>query len=406
MTGIVLAQLALTVLVYARTHSPLLAALVFATAFLPQLIAGTLLSALVDRVPARRLLVGCNVVSALMAAAMTIPGTPVLVLLVLAFALGLIRPVFLSARAATLKDVLTDGAFVAGRSLIRLVNQASQVAGFAVSGVLLTVLAPQVVLLGNAGCFLVAAVLLYFGTAERVPLSTKSAKMSLIADSLSGLADVWSVAPVRRLLLLSWTVPALAVTPEALAVPYAAGLSGGTVAVGLLLTGLPVGTLVGETACIWWVPAEAQAKVIAPSTVLIFAPLLCFAVHPPIPLAVLILFVSGLGSACYLGLDRVVLEVAPEPLLARTLSIQATGIMFWQGIGYAIAGSAASAISPVVVIPAAGICGLIALGGYALAARLPQRPRPAGRPVTQLASPGSQGSPGSSASPTGSQSTQ
>jgi len=45
------AYLAVTVLVYQRTGSALLSALTFAVAFVPYLIGGTLLSALVDRLP-------------------------------------------------------------------------------------------------------------------------------------------------------------------------------------------------------------------------------------------------------------------------------------------------------------------------------------------------------------------
>jgi Na+/melibiose symporter-like transporter len=367
MTGIVLAQLALTVLVYTRTRSPLLSALVFATGFLPQLIAGTLFSALVDRVPARRLLVGCNLVSAVLAAVMAIPATPVAALLVLAFVLGLIRPVFLGARAATLKDVLPGATFVPGRSLVRLVSQGAQIGGFAVSGLLLTAVSPRSILVGNAACFVAAALLLRFGTRERVPV--KSTQLSLLSDSLAGLADIMSNAPLRRLLLFSWAVPALSVTPEALAVPYATSLSAGTVGAGVMLTALPAGTLLGEMLTNWKVPAGRQASLVVPAAVLTFIPLLGFAFRPDIPVALVALFCSGLGAAMYLGLDRLIVSIAPEQLLGRALSVDAAGVMFWQGIGYAIAGSLAEAMPITAVIPVAAACGLlsiilyVALGG-------------------------------------------
>ena len=66
--GDVIAAVALTVLVYERTGSPALAALTFSLAFLPYLFAGVLLSALVDRLPARGVLVGCDLLSALIVA--------------------------------------------------------------------------------------------------------------------------------------------------------------------------------------------------------------------------------------------------------------------------------------------------------------------------------------------------
>ena len=59
LTGSVVSAVALTVLVYQRTNSSLLASLTFALGFLPYLVSGALLSAVVDRIPlaaaARRL---------------------------------------------------------------------------------------------------------------------------------------------------------------------------------------------------------------------------------------------------------------------------------------------------------------------------------------------------------------
>ena len=62
--GNVIAMVALAVLVYDRTHSSLLSALTFTLGFLPFLVSGTLLAGLVDRLPARRTLVCCDLVSA------------------------------------------------------------------------------------------------------------------------------------------------------------------------------------------------------------------------------------------------------------------------------------------------------------------------------------------------------
>lgn len=367
MTGTVLAQLALTVLVFARTGSALLSALTFTTGFLPYLLSGTLLSAIVDRVPTRRLLVGCNVLSGLVAAVMALPGTPVAVLLVLAFLLGAIRPVFNGARAATLPEVLPDNAYVPGRSLIRMVAQVAQVAGFALSGILLTVVDPRTLLLSNAVCFGIAAALLQFWTRERRPRVSEEKKPSLVQDSLAGLRDVFANPALRRILVLGWAVPALAVMPEAMAVPYVARTSGGTAGVGLLLTAIPLGTVLGEAVTNWRVPPERQIRHLRAFAILTFVPLLFFVFTPSIPLAILALFASGLGAAFHLGLDRLLLGTSPKDLLSRTLSLQAAGLMFFQGIGYAVAGGAAEVLTPGLVVAAAGICGLLAVVLYTVA---------------------------------------
>src|SRR6516164_640657 len=90
MLGNVVAAVALTVLVYDQTRSPALAASVLALSFLPYLIGGALLGAAADRLPARRVLVSCDLASAALVGCMVIPGVPLPGLLALLFAIGLI----------------------------------------------------------------------------------------------------------------------------------------------------------------------------------------------------------------------------------------------------------------------------------------------------------------------------
>ena len=366
MTGIVLAQLALTVLVYVRTGSPLLAALVFATGFLPQLIAGTLFSALVDRVPARRLLVGCNVVSGALAAVMAIPATPVAVLLVLAFLLGLIRPVFLGARSATLKDVLPSGSFVPGRSLIRLVSQGAQIAGYGVGGLLLAIASPRGALAADAATFATSALLVRVGTTQRPPRAAKAGSMA--RDSLAGVRAVLAHRPTRRVLLFGWLIPACAVAPEALAAPYAVHIGQPARAAGFLLVGIPVGTVIADVLAARVFPARLQYRLIVPAGLLTFVPLAGFAVSPGLELALGLLVVSGLGSAWMPGMDGLLVATAPPALRSRALALSQAGLMFTQGAGFALWGIAGQYAPLPVVIPLAA-----AAGGVAVIAFRPPR---------------------------------
>ena len=71
-----LARVALTVLVYQRTASPLLSALTFAIGHLPWLLGGPVLSALADRLPRHRVLIATDAMRAALLVVMAIPGTP------------------------------------------------------------------------------------------------------------------------------------------------------------------------------------------------------------------------------------------------------------------------------------------------------------------------------------------
>lgn len=379
--GMVIANFALTVLVYSRTGSPLLSALVFTVTFAPYLVAGTLLNALTDRLPIRRLLVWCNLASAALTAVMALPGTPVLVLLALAFGRGLIAPVFAGARAATLPDVLPGPAYVPARSLLRLVAQSAQLGGTALAGLLLTGVSATGVLIGNAVCFVLSAVLIRFGTQERRP-DDIAKRPSLIRDSLSGMGAVFRVRPLRRVLLLGWAVPALGVAAEALAVPYTGSLHAGSVGAGLFLSAVPAGAVVGEVLINTMADATRQVRLVGWAAATVFAPMLLFVLHPPMVLALPLLLVTGLGFAHHLGLDRLLLDVAPEELRGRALNLQSTGLMFWQGLGFAAAGAAAQFLAPGLVITLAGCGGLVCVACLIGPGRTRESERRTEAPVT------------------------
>lgn len=166
--GVVVTEIALSVLVYDLTGSPLMSALAFAVGFLPYLIGGTLLAGVADRYPARRVLVVCDLVCAACVAAMVTPGTGIAVLLLLRCALAVVSPVFAGTRMATLVDVLGDGdLFVLGRSLLRIVSQSALLVGYGLGGLLLTVVSPRHALLITVGTFLTSAALLRLGTRRR-----------------------------------------------------------------------------------------------------------------------------------------------------------------------------------------------------------------------------------------------
>src|SRR5215469_2144969 len=95
-----LALVALTLLVYDRTGSPLLAALVYAAGYLPWVIGGLFLADLADRYPRRTVMVFCDAIRAVLVGAMVLPGMPVGALVALLFAATMFAPTFDSARAS------------------------------------------------------------------------------------------------------------------------------------------------------------------------------------------------------------------------------------------------------------------------------------------------------------------
>jgi MFS family permease len=101
-----LALVALTLLVYDRSKSPLLAAITFAAGFVPYLFGGMFLSGLADRRPRRSVMVGCDLIRVLLVAAMLVPRVPLAGMIALLYAVTLLQPPFDASRSAIVRDVM------------------------------------------------------------------------------------------------------------------------------------------------------------------------------------------------------------------------------------------------------------------------------------------------------------
>jgi MFS family permease len=366
--GVVVSELALSVLVYDLTRSPLMSALAFALGFLPYLVGGTLLAGIADRLPARRVLVGCDLVCAGCVALMVAAGPHVAALLALRCCVAVVSPVFSGTRLATLADILGEGElFVLGRSLLRIVAQSALLAGYGLGGLLLAAVPPRRALLITVGTFLASAALLRLGTRARLARARSGA--ALARDSLRGARRVLADRRTRLLLLLFWTPPLFAVAPEALAAPYADALGAGPAGLGLLMCTMPVGIVAGELYAGARLRPAARERITLPLVCLTLLPYLGYALRPGLVGSLLLLLVSGAGAAYTLGLDQWFVRAVPEELRGRAMTLLTAGLMTGQGVGMALAGAAAEVLGVRVTVVAAGAAGTACCVALAVAAR-------------------------------------
>ncbi|WP_430727683.1 MFS transporter [Streptomyces virginiae] len=350
--GLVVAEISLSVLVYRLTGSPLMSALTFALGFLPYALGGTLLAGIADRLPARRVLVTCDLVCAACAAAMVLPATPVAALLVLRCAMAFVAPLFQGTRNASLPDILGSGeAYVLGRSLLRLVAQSAQLIGFGLGGLLLTVLAPRGAIALTAAGFLGSALLLRLGTRAR------PARTTVRTSPLAGMRAVLGRRRLRALTLLFWLPPVFLVVPEALLAAYADGIGAGTAVLGLMMCAMPVGTIAGELWAGSVLSARTRSRIVAPLAAAGLLPFLLYAGRPGVPLVLLALLLAGLAHAHTLGLDQWYVEAVPDELRGRAMTLLSTGLMTLQGVGMALAGVAAEFVPVHLVVTGSGVLG-------------------------------------------------
>src|SRR6202044_3090994 len=109
-----LARVALTLLVFQRPGSALLAAITFAVSIVPAFVGGLTLSGLADRLPRRQGLIASDLSRAVLVALMAVPRLPVLVMICIFGVVTMIGAPFTSARAALYPDILAGGLFFLG----------------------------------------------------------------------------------------------------------------------------------------------------------------------------------------------------------------------------------------------------------------------------------------------------
>ncbi|MFD7408916.1 MFS transporter [Streptomyces sp. NPDC059866] len=358
--GDVLTKIALSVLVYDRTGSALAAALTYALGFVPQVLTAALLSSVVDRFPARRVMLIGDAARMVCVLLMTVPGTSVAVLLCLVTASGALTPAFRAARQTMLPEIVGMEGYALARSMFSGTIQIGQTLGFGLGGLLLLLVTPRAALFLDAATFAFAIVVVLLTVRPRPATSAgRQESTGIIRATVQGNRMILTTPLLRRLLFLQWLPTAMVVMPEGLAAPYAEQLGGGPTAVGLLLAAPAVGTALGEAAVARFLGAERRARSVPALLLLAAAPLVCFAVEPALPWA-LALLLSGAGTAYALPLDQLFIESVPPHLRGRAMTLAGTGSITTQGTGLAIGGLVAEWISAPWVFAAGGLTALAA----------------------------------------------
>ncbi|AQZ70303.1 MFS transporter [[Actinomadura] parvosata subsp. kistnae] len=351
-------MLALSVTVYAGTGSTLLGALAYVAGFLPHALGGTLLLAYADRWPPRAVMVGYDLVRAVVAAVLAAGLLSPVAMLVLVFVAGVPGAVASAARGALLPELLDGDRYVLGRAVFSMAAGGTQVLGFATGGMLIVALGPYGALWITVVSCLLSAALLRLRLSERPHRAAKTG---------GGVRETWRVnrallrrPAVRSLLLAQWLPAALVVGAEGVLVPYAdrIGVPG---AAGMLFTAVALGMLAGDLVIGRLVAPRRRERLAGPLALLLGAPLLGFVLSPGPVVAGLLLAGSGFGVAYQLGLARRFLEAVPEGNRGQAFGLALTGTMTAQGVFAAGGGALGEVAAPGLVVGAAGAASLLAV---------------------------------------------
>ena len=377
-----LARVALTVLVYQRTSSPLLSSLTFAIGHLPWLLGGPLLSAVADRLPRHRVLIAADTVRALLLGLMAIPGTPLPVLLVLLFLVSLCAPPFESARSALIADVLDGDRYAVANSLTNITLQLAQVIGFLAAGALVAAFSPSAALLIDGATFAVSALWLAQGL-QRRPAPTSEAgegRRSLWQDTGDGLRLIRRSPRLLAIMGVLWVATLFATASEGVAAPLVEQLGHRATAIGALLAAHPLGVALGGLVVARLVAPDRRERLVGPLVVLSLAPVLAaglvavLAGPGDLTFAVVLalLFVSGLGTSWLIPLNVSFVQAVPAAYRGRAFGIAVSGLYGVQAIGAFAAGLGAEVLSPGGVVALSGGLGLLLVAPPLIAYRRTQ----------------------------------
>jgi predicted MFS family arabinose efflux permease len=356
-----LARVALTILVYDRTRSALLAAVTFVASVVPTFVGGITLAWLADRYPRRMVMIACDLVRCGLVLVMAIPGVPLTGMVMLLFVVTLVGAPFNSARAAVYPDVLDgDGdKYVLGTAVGLTTFQFAQVIGFAAGGTIVGFFGTGPSLVCDAATFAASALIVRgWVRARPAPLTgaRTDGKASRLAGVVAGTRLVFANRILRTTMLFGW-LAAFYNAPEGVVTPLAQALRGGALAVGVILAAQALGETAGAIIFSRFVPARVRLSFMGPLAVASCAVLVLFAWRPALLVSLLILFASGLFASYQLAANAAFVSAAPHEQRSQAFGLAQGGMSLGQGTVMILAGAAADQHSPALVISVCGVAG-------------------------------------------------
>ncbi len=356
-----LARVALTVLVYDRTRSAVLAAITFAVSVVPTFVGGLTLTWLADRYPRRRVMIACDLIRCALVLVMALPGMPLVVMVALLFVVTLAGAPFVSARAAVYPDVLSGDRYVMGTAVTLITLQFAQVLGFAAGGAVVGFFGTRTSLVADAATFAASALIVRAGVRRRpAPGGVVGAghHPARLAGVVSGTRLVFGSPALRAPMLFGW-LAAFYNAPEGVVTPLAQALRGGAAAVGAILAAQALGATMGAITLSRLAAPQARLRLMGPLAVIACAVLTLFAWRPGLLVSLVILFASGLCASYQLAANAAFVAAAPREQRSQAFGLAQGGMSLGQGTVMILAGAAAQHHAPARVIAVCGAVGAI-----------------------------------------------
>ena len=359
-----LALLALTLLVYDRSKSPLLAAITFAAGFVPYLFGGMFLSGLADRLPRRSVMVGCDLIRVVLVAAMLGPGVPLAAMIALLYAVTLLQAPFDASRSAIVRDVMEGDRYPLAMAVMGSTSRVVVVAGSAAAGLVVALFGARAALGADGATFILSALLVQAGVhagrpdgGRRRPQAAAPARRGNPPRLRRPRAADPDGPRLAGRVLRGSRGPGRAVRGEP---------GGGAVAAGLVIATSQLGAAVSTPLFTKKIGPLTRLRWMGPMAV-ITCGILAVTVFRPNLIVSMALFALSNSFAMYqIAANTAFVERIPNGKRGQAFGLASAGLIVGQGLAFAVAGAAAEVVPPSTVVALSGGIGALVACGLAL----------------------------------------
>ena len=368
-----LTQVATLVSIYAATADPRFVALAFITQAIGTIVMSAVFGGIADRLPRRGLVVGLELIRA-----MILVATPFLVagqlvakvssttrwwiLLPILFFLAAINAVVQPARQAAVPSLVPVGQIGKANAIVAATTMLAGALGFGLAGALLAVFqSPYLLFIADAATFALAAVIIV-----GIPTLGGGARKT----SLSGaLRRSWAIAAARSHLIIGTLASfLLAISfPALLALAYELTPEGGGQTYSTLELILSFGIFAGSVAVSRF-GAIGSMRTVGAGLLLTGIFSIAIAFGPPLVLIGIALFIASFGNPIYAVANQTALIEAADTSNRGSVMATRFGLVQTASIlGIAVGGILTKQFSPIAAYGVLGV-GLVLLAMYAIAA--------------------------------------
>jgi MFS family permease len=383
-------QVALGVLVYSVTNSPLATGLVFLVATLPNIVLGPVAGTLVDRWEHKWVMIVSDILRA--AIVLVIPfaaAANVALVYPLVLAVTAVSLFFRPAKLAFLPRIVKEDDLMAASSATWTADNLADVIGYPLAGAFIAFLGTQASQLGlaffvDAATYVLSAVLL--ATIAVTPLAreavtrTGSALMTFLGQVAAGWRFLRTRAPLFQNTLISVVAQMTVGVQLALTVVYARdSLDGSTIAYpgsfAAIETAIGVGSLVGGLAVGLVADRFRKGWLVVGGFFTFGLAFIVFGLTSNVIVALAAATVAGFANLVFIVPTQTIFyELTPSDMMARVLAIRSTLVFSAMTLAMGVAGIFAESVDAGLVIAGFGLITAIAglVGAFLPAVRNPE----------------------------------